>query len=163
MDVQQILNSPALPEHLRMTSKDVPSALALINKWSSQFEIRQVFNSEADFIYHFLSAADNRFTYVVENQTNNITDLVSFRLNMPDHNAAITAVVSTQSPVKQLIIDALVSVKESGAKVLVMRQFDIKPDILSSLSFKHIVDTYLSIYNYKYHEVSDSEFWWCIT
>ena len=33
----------------RMTSEDVPSALALINKWSSQFEIRQIFRSEEEY------------------------------------------------------------------------------------------------------------------
>ena len=157
----QLHSSPRTPGWRRMTSEDVPSALALVNQWSSQFEIRQVFNSEADFTYYFLSAPDNRFTYVVENQTNSITDLVTLRLDMSDHNALITAVVSTQSPVKQLIIDALVCVKESGAKVLVMCQYDIKPDILSSLSFKRIDDSCFSLYNYKYHEVSGSEFWQC--
>ena len=149
------------PGWRRMTSEDVPNTLALINKWSSQFEIRQVFDSEAEFIHHFLSAPDNRFTYVVENQTNGITDLVSLKLEMPNHGAFITAVVSTQSPVKQLIIDALVCVKESDGKALMMCQYEIKPDILSSLSFKHINVDYFSIYNYKYHEVSDRKFWWC--
>ena len=63
-----------------MTSEDVPSALAFINKWSSQFEIRQVFNSEEEFAYNFLcSVFPNVYTYVVENKDNNITDLVSFR------------------------------------------------------------------------------------
>ena len=42
----QLPSSPRTPGWRRMTSEDVPSALALINKWSSQFEIRQVFNSE---------------------------------------------------------------------------------------------------------------------
>ena len=42
----QLPSSPRTPGWRRMTSEDVPSALALINKWSSQFDIRQVFNSE---------------------------------------------------------------------------------------------------------------------
>ena len=41
----QLPSSPKIPGWRRMTSEDVPSALALINKWSLQFEIRQVFNS----------------------------------------------------------------------------------------------------------------------
>ena len=36
----QLLGSPRTPGWRRMMSEDVPSALALINKWSSQFEIR---------------------------------------------------------------------------------------------------------------------------
>ena len=42
----QLPSSPRTPGWRRMISEDVPSALALINKWSSQFEIRQVFHSE---------------------------------------------------------------------------------------------------------------------
>ena len=37
----QLPSSPRTPGWRRMTSEDVPSALALINKWSSQFEIMQ--------------------------------------------------------------------------------------------------------------------------
>ena len=91
-----------------MTSEDVPSALALINKWSSQFEIRQVFNSEEEISYNFL-LQKFMFTYVVEDKLNNITDLVCFRLfPMPHNGVHINTVVSTQSPVKQLITDTLV-------------------------------------------------------
>ena len=95
----QLPSSPRTPGWRRMTSEDVPCALALVNKWSSQFEIRQVFESEADFLHNFLSSAYHRFTYVVENQTNNITDLISFRLDI-SRGTYITAVVSTQCPVK---------------------------------------------------------------
>ena len=38
-----------------MTSEDVPSALALVNKWSSQFEIMQVFTSEEEFAHRFVA------------------------------------------------------------------------------------------------------------
>ena len=41
----QLPNSPRTPGWRKMTSEDVPSALALVNKYSSQFEIRQVFTS----------------------------------------------------------------------------------------------------------------------
>ena len=50
----QLPSSPRTPGWRRMTSEDVPSALALINKWSSQFEIRQVFDSEEEFSHKFL-------------------------------------------------------------------------------------------------------------
>ena len=49
-------------------------------------------------------------TYIVEAITNNVTDLVSYGLllDIAHTFAHIDAVVSTQSPVKQLITDALV-------------------------------------------------------
>ena len=157
----QLPSSTRTPGWRRMTSEDVPSALALINKWSSQFEIRQVFSSE-EFSYYFPSQT---YIYVVENKAHDITDLVSFRLkDMSCGLATITALVSTQSPVKQLIIDALVCVKERGAKSLTMRQHDVKPDVLLSLSFQNNVSGNFSIYNYKYdkYELSSSNFW-CFT
>ena len=57
------------------------------------------------------------FTYIVENEANNITDLVSFRRVsiVTSNDAVIGTMASTQTPVKQLIIDALVCVKESGS------------------------------------------------
>ena len=158
----QLSSSPRTPGWRRMTSEDVPSALALINKWSSQFEIRQVFNSEEEFAHEFLCpvAPNYVFTYVVENEANNnITDLVSFSY-VTSNEAVITTVASTQTPVKQLIIDALVCVKESGSKVVAISQRDIKSDVLLSLSFQRITnDTLFIIYNYKYQEVSDNKLW----
>ena len=156
-------SSPRTPGWRRMTSEDVPSALALINKWSSQFEIRQVFNSEEEFAHKFLCPAVPNYvsTYVVENETNNITDLVSFRLANNYMVFGITTVASTQSPLNQLIIDALVCAKELGAKALAIENEKIKPDVLASLSF-HCDDnlsTCVSIYNYKYHEISETKFW----
>ena len=81
----QLPSSPTIPGWRRMTSEDVPSVLALINKWSSQFEIRQVFSSEEECSYYFLNLFPTAseynvqvFTYVVQNKTNNITDLVRY-------------------------------------------------------------------------------------
>jgi len=50
----QLPSSPRTPGWRKMTSEDVPNALALINKWSSQFEIKQVFNSKEEFAHYFL-------------------------------------------------------------------------------------------------------------
>ena len=139
-----------------MTSEDVPSALALINKWSSQFEISQVFNSKEEISYNFL----NNFavTYVVEDNPNNITDLVSYGLlHMPCTVVHITTVVSTQSPVKQLITDALVCARENGASGVGIVQFNIESDILTSLSFQPSSQHTFHFYNYKYHEISQSK------
>ena len=155
----QLPSAPRTPGWRRITSEDVPSALALINKWSSQFEIRQVFNSE-EFSHIFLcpTLPNTVFTYVVENGTN-ITDLVSLRfINV---NVVINAVVSTQTPVKQLLINALVCAKKSGGKILQIFQRDIKPNVLLSLSFRCKPNGInCLIYNYKYHEVTDSQLWY---
>ena len=68
------------------------------------------------------------------------------------------ALVSTQSPVKQLITDALVCAKENGATELLMPQHAIKSEILSSLSFQYVNEsTGHLIYNYRYYVVPRSE------
>ena len=169
----QLPSSPRTPGWRRMTSEDVPSALALINKWSSQFEIRRVFNSE-EFTHTFLypTVPNSVFTYVVENEINNITDLVSFKL-LPKSSSHvfsdITTVVSTKSSVKQLIMDILVCVKKTSAEVfgcypreLTISQCNIDPDVLSSLSFQcRVKNNHMDyfIYNYRYHEVPEAKFW----
>ena len=158
-------NLPRTPGWRRMTSEDVPSALAIINKWSSQFEIRQVFNSEEEFSYVFLCPTEPNyvFTYVVENKTKSITDLISFKLENIPHMptfAYITTVVSTQSPVKQLIIDALVCAKNMGAKELRISQSNTKSDVLLSIPFQCGYTMKLLIYNYKYREVPATDTWY---
>ena len=154
-------SSPRTPGWRRMTSEDVPKALALVNKWSSQFEIRQVLNSEEEFAYNFLCSIQPNYvyTYVVEDE-GNITDLVSFRLiSKMDMVFCIIIVAPKRSLIKQLLIDALACAKELGFKVLAMKNFYIKPDILLSLSFHYQSSRYFSIYNYKYHEISETRFW----
>ena len=74
----QLPSSPRTPGWRRMTSEDVPSALALINKWSSQFEIRKVYNRE-EFVQNFLLQKVT-FAYIVENKPKNITDLINYDL-----------------------------------------------------------------------------------
>ena len=155
-------SSPRTPGWRRMTSEDVPSALALVNKWSLQFEIRQVFNSEEEFAYRFLCSVlpNSVYTYVVDNKINNITDLVSFRLvNKKDMVFSIQIVAFTQTPIKQLLIDALVCAKELDIKVLIMNNLNIKADILSSLFFYCRSPCNFSIYNYRYHETEETKVW----
>ena len=153
----QLPSSPRTPGWRRMTSEDVPSALALINKWSSQFEIRQVFNSEE--IMHKFVFQKSVFTYIVEDITNNITDLVSYDLVNVAHNSIqIYAVVSTQSPVRQLITDALVCARENGAIVAVMSQRNLESDLLTSLSFQLCANCSFYSYNYRYHGISQAKY-----
>ena len=152
----QLPSSPRTPGWRRMTSEDVPSALTLINKWSSQFEIRQVFNSEEEISYNFLHKF--AYTYVIEDKSNNITDLVNYRLlHMSNTIAYITAVISTQSPVKQLITDALVCARNNGASSAVISQRNLEGDVLTSLSFQLAYHYTFHFYNYRYHEISQTK------
>ena len=152
----QLPSSPRTPGWRRMTSEDVPSTLALINKWSSQFEIRQVFNSEE--IFHTFVLQKLVFTYVVEDITNNITDLVSYTLLDVAHtNVHIITVVSTHSPVKQLISDVLMCARENGANAATISQRNLESDILTSLSFQPLDCYRFHFYNYKYEEVSQAK------
>ena len=157
----QIPSSPRTPGWRRMTSEDVPSALALINKWSSQFEIRQVSNSE-ECAHNFL-LQKMAHTYVVEDKSSNITDLVCYTLPYyvdPTQTCAFIAIViSTQSPVKQLIIDALVCARKNGAVGVTMYQRNIESDILASLSFIPFEPQTFHFYNYKYREISQGKLW----
>ena len=140
-----------------MTSEDVSSALALVNKYSSQFEIRQVFTSEEEFSHYFLCAAvpNYVFTFVVKNETNNITDLVSYKM-LPTNCADISIVVSCLSSVQDLIMDAMVCARLSGATSVMLPQHAIEDHILSSLSFKYYSSFTFLLYNYKYHSIHES-------
>ena len=101
-------------------------------------------------------------TYVVENMSNDITDLVSALFfhtsNMGTLAAHITIVASTQSPVQQLIMDMMVCVKDNGASFVVIEQRNIRSDILSSLSLKCLTSTLYHFYNYKYPEITEDKF-----
>ena len=141
-----------------MTSEDVPSALALVNKYSSQFEIRQVFSSE-EFSHHFLSPAvpNYVFTFVVKNEVNKITDLLTYTLdtyNVHRQVAIITTVVSTYIPIEQLIMDGTISARDSAEFVAIGQQGSITKDVLLSLSFHPVV----SVDFYFNHEIPESNF-----
>ena len=155
----QLPGSPRTPGWRRMTLEDVPSALALINKWSSQFEIRQVFNSE-EISHVIVFLQKHVFTYVVEGKSNEITDLVSYSLfYAPQTHAIINTVVSTHSPVKQLIIDALVCARGCGASEAFIYQYNIESDILTSISFQPDQSYTIHFCNYRYPEISQTKFW----
>ena len=155
----QLPSSPRTLSWRRMTSEDVPCALALINKWSSQFEIRQVFNSEEELAYNFL-LQKHTITYVVEKKPDGIQDLLScVFFDSPRSNFAVTTLISTHSPVEQLIIDALVCAREDGAKAVTIHQHNIEDDILTSLSFQPSHSETFHFFNYRYHEISQTKFY----
>jgi len=162
----QLLDFPRTPGWRKMTSEDVPSALALVNKYSSQFEIRQVFTSEEEFSHHFLcpSVPNHVFTYVVENQ-NNITELVSYKLVMYDDGclwAHMRMLISNHCSIKQLIKDMMVCAIDNGTVSVQLLQFKIKDYISSSLEFQEGTTAKLLFYNYRYPEVSSTNCFYLI-
>ena len=97
-------------------------------------------------------------TYVVENETNKITDLV--RCNMQQTDCVnISTVVSFLSPIQDLIIDAMVCARLSGATSVRIPQYAIEDHILSSLSFKYGSTSTFLLYNFKYHSIHESNMW----
>ena len=63
--------------------------------------------------------------------------------------------------VNVLITDALVCAKEFGVKMLRIFQHAVKPDVLLFLSFRYEGESLcILIYNYKYHEVPTTKFWY---
>ena len=144
----------------KMTSEDIPSALALVNKHSSQFQIGTVFTAE-EFSHNFLCTTipNYVFTYIVEND-NNITDLVSYNFH-PGYfpQADVTAVVSTHTPLQQLLHDMLVSARNNGVEQVSILQHNIGRDLLLSLGF--LPDQFpcepLYVFNYQFSEVSEAD------
>ena len=96
----------------------------------------------------------------MENKANDITDLVTYLMGIRNDPvlASVSTVVSTHSPIRQLIMDAMVCARDNGAKMLaIAQQHNITDNILQSLSLHPgpIINYYF--YNYKYHEIPGSK------
>ena len=155
----------------KITSNDIPSALAVTNKYTSQFEIGHVFQSEEEFSYWFLPpSVPNEgdvvfFTYVVKNPTaGNVTDMFSIvitDIRNPQYGY-VTAIVNTKTPAKQLITDLLLCAKQEVLEIFTY-QFGHKREVFeetfSTLLFEpHYRSIPLYLYNYNYLEVDEEKF-----
>ena len=145
-----------------MTSKDIPSALALTNKYTSQFEIRQVFQSEEEFSYYFMCPVIENYmhTYVIEDPvTGDITDVAGFRLEQSLDGlklfAASTILVAVKSPARQLLTDLLVCAKQAKADVFDTIQYGLTNDVFQNLTMNPIWHCHLL--NYQYNEVDECQ------
>ena len=154
----------------RMKKSDVPKAMALTNKYTSQFEIGQVFQSEKEFSHWFLSPLlNNVATYVVEeSNSGNITDMFSYRYDMFGSGAGdksrmvaeVIAIVITRSSAEVLITDLLVCASKQKATQVTLPRFGLKEHLFKnflkpSASEFHGPEHCL-FYNYKYPEVDDN-------
>jgi len=155
----------------KITSEDIPSALAVTNKYTSQFEIGRVFQSEEEFSHWFLSrslpAEDvSCVTYVVEDPiTGSITDMFSINLLALDKYGIglVFAIVNTKTPAKQLIVDLLLCAKQEQPLINQVKtyQFGFRKEIFEKIfvlmsSTKYYVP--VSMYNYNYPEVDEENF-----
>ena len=151
------------PGWRRMKKKDISSALALANNYTTQFEIRQVFTSKSEFAHYLFcpKILDYISTYVVEDRkSGNITDIIGYRvekLNDIYTTAHITAVISTKTPVRQLLIDLLICAKQTKASTIQTIQFGLKEETFIGLFYRCPYYRYWYPYNFSYPEVSESQ------
>ena len=158
----------------KMTSKDIPSALAMTNKYTSQFEIGQVFQSEKEFSLWFLPAplptkGLSIVTYVVEDpSTGELTDMFSFQIK-PKLYGRVTAIVNTKTPTKQLIVDLLLCARQEEVPNVEIYQYGLNKELFVEIHAVPIelpVSAHISVltecpmylYNYNYPEVHEDNF-----
>jgi len=142
----------------KMTPEDVPGALRLVNNYSSQFEVGTIYNNAEDFAHVFLCSEIPNLvaTYIVEND-NKITDLVSY--NCISTQADVSAIVSTSTPVEQLIRNMLISARNNSIEVISLLQHNMSRDFLLSLGFlpDQLPHYLIYLFNYQYTEVSEAD------
>ena len=157
-------HSPITPGWRAMTSKDIPSALALTNKYTSQFEIGQVFQSEEEFYHYFMCPMIENYmhTYVVEDPvTGDITDVAGFSFERSLDRilfAISTILVAVKSPARQLLTDLLVCAKQAKADGFYTFQYGLRSDVFENLFIKGLgLIWHCHLLNYKYNEVDESQ------
>ena len=157
--------SPRTPGWRPMTSRDISGALALTNKYSSQFKIGQVFQSEEEFSYFFMCPVLENYmqAYVVEDPvTGDVTDVAGFKLErgMDGHNmfAYITILAPMKSPPRQLLIDLLVCARQAKADILYTFRFGLDKEVFEDLLTVESTTCYWHFVNYQYDEIDESEY-----
>ena len=156
-------NNIQTPGWRKLKKKDITCALDLANKYTSQFEIRQVFKSESEFSHYFIypTIPDYISTYVVEDQkSGKITDMIGFRVEILNDTltcAYITAIISTKTPVRQLLADLLICTKQRKVTILQTLQFGFKEEVFENLFYRCPYHRYWYPYNFSYPEVSESQ------
>ena len=155
----------------KMTSKDIPSLLAVFDKYTSRFEISSAIQSEEECSLFFLPLQTNGITiitYVVDDPiSGEITDMFSFKFFATSNDARVAAILQTRTPPKQLIIDLLLcAMQEKKLKKIRTFQFGLKSEIFEEVqrmtsmlapSCKGMLPIYL--YNYSYPEVDEDDFY----
>ena len=157
-------HSPKTPGWRAMTSKDIPSALVLTNKYTSQFEIGQDFQSEEEFSHYLMSPVIENYkqAYVVEDPvTGDITDVTGFKLRQPKMDAHYmgafaTILIAAKSPARQLLIDLLVCAKQAKVNFLGTWQFGLAKNVFENIFTARETFSW-HLLNYQYNEVNENQ------
>ena len=157
-------HSPTTPGWRAMTSKDIPSAFALTNKYTSQFEIGQVFQSEEEFSHYVMCPVIENYiqAYVVEDPvTGDITNVAGFKLErtLDGHElfAFTTILVPRKSTASQLLIDLLVCAKRAKADSFDTFQFGFTKEVFEGVFYLQPRKWFLNLLNYQFDEVDESQ------
>ena len=155
-------HSPKTPGWRAMTSKDILSALTLTNKYTSQFEIGRIFQSEEEFSYCFMCPMIENYmqTYVVEDPvTHDITDVVGYKLDKSKDSITVafcTILIAAKSPPRQLLIDILVCARQAMADMFNTLQFGLGRDVFENL-FNYGKRVHWHLLNYQYNEINENQ------
>lgn len=165
MTMQRMIKLYKLPEQTktkgfrRMEAKDVPKAHKLLNAYISKFNLAPIF-SEDEFRHWFTPKNNVMESYVVADEKGVITDMVSFYnlpstvMHHPQHKQIKAAYsfynVSTKTPWKELMNDALIVAKKSNYDVFNALDLMDNEEFLSALKFGvGDGDLYYYLYNWK--------------
>ena len=154
---------PKTPGWRAMTSKDIPSALTLTNKYTTRFEIGRVFQCEEEFSYCFMCPMIENYlyTYIVEDPvTHDITDVVGFQIDKSNHPFIIAFLhhfwYLAKSPPRQLLIDLLICARQEMVNMLSTLQFGLGRDIFENL-FHYRKKVHWHLFNYQYNEIDENK------
>ena len=146
----------------RMMAKDIPSALTITNKYASQFEIGQVFQTEEEFSHCFFCSSISNYiiTYVVEDSiTGNITDMFSFNLTTYKDKriiAMVRGIVVTKTPAWQLITDMLVCAQKEGCVAVMTLRYGLSKKYFTNNFFMQRREMFnVCLINFNYPEVNE--------
>jgi len=156
-------SAPRVAGLRKMLHKDVTKAFTLTNQYVSQFEIRQVFQTEEEFSHYFLCPSMPGYisAYVVEDPvTTNITDIIGFKIasDREKRVAIVIAIISTKTPVRQLIVDLLLFAKQAQVQMFYTGQFGLATENFTTIFDPTLREwRYWHIYNYRYPEIDEEK------
>ena len=159
--LQKLYKLPQEPKttNLRkVEDKDFSALTSLINSYLSQFSVAPVFTETE--VRHWFNPVDNVvYCYVVEDSNSTITDMLSFYhlpsqvMNNPKHKAIKAAYsfynVHTETPLTQIMNDALILAKQDGFDVFNCLNIMTNSSFVEDLKFG-IGDGNLQFYFYNF-------------
>ena len=152
-----------------MEEKDVEDARCMLNRYMEKFKFGPVYTTKEEFRHWFMPRPGVIDSFVVEDSiTGHITDMFSF-YHLPStvvrhkthkrlHSTYSFYNVSTKTPLKDLMFDALIAAKSLGCDVFNALDLMDNKTVLEELKFG-VGDGNLHyyLYNYKCPELKPEE------